>query len=64
MQIVYLPADFRFGCCDRCNQHRPVVPEIGPQAENVCRDCLQHAFEADYREYRQLLGTESLSVAL
>ena len=31
-------------------------PEIGPQAENVCRNCLQHAFDADYREYRQLLA--------
>ena len=58
MNTIYLPADFRLGCCDRCGEQKPVVPEIGPQAENVCRECLQHAFEADYREYRQLIASD------
>lgn len=56
MQAVYLPTDFHAGCCDRCAEEKLVVSEIGPQAENICRECLQLAFEADYREYRQLLA--------
>jgi hypothetical protein len=64
MEILYLPSDFRAGCCDRCGQQAPVVPEIGPLAENVCRPCLQQAFEADYREYRQLLAGDMQRLAL
>ncbi len=64
MQTLYLPSDFHAGCCDRCGQQAPVVPEIGPQAENVCRPCLQLAFEQDYREYRQLLAGAALPLAL
>jgi hypothetical protein len=58
MQTIYLPSDWRSGCCDRCGRPAPVIPEIGPEAENVCRACLQNAFEMDYREYRHLLERE------
>ncbi len=54
----HLSNDYRPGCCDRCGHHTAVLPEIGPQAENVCRRCLQRAFEADYGEYRRLLAGE------
>lgn len=64
MQLAHLSADhqlsddYRLGCCDRCGHHTAVLPEIGPQAENVCRHCLQLVFEADYSEYRRLLAEE------
>lgn len=55
IHTIYLPDDWRPGSCDRCGALAPVIPELGADAENVCRGCLQQAFELDYREYRRLL---------
>ena len=64
MQLIYLPTDFHHGRCDRCGNSADVIPEIGPQAENVCSSCLQRAFEADYREYRLLLSHDRSPIAM
>lgn len=62
LQLTHLlPTDWRSGQCDRCGSHGDVIPELGANAEQVCRSCLLQALERDYREYRLLLEQSRLT---
>lgn len=56
MRLEFDFDDYRSGSCDRCGEHAPVMSEMGPDAENVCRACVHVERERDYRLYRALLA--------
>lgn len=56
MRLEFDFDDYRPGTCDRCGEHAAVMPEIGPNAESVCRSCVHVERERDYLHYRELLA--------
>lgn len=49
---------YQQGQCSRCDTQGPVVIEVGPQAENVCKQCLKLQREQDYAEYQRLMAAD------